>query len=109
MEHFKNQIILKSIQLSHQQTSQIDTLVTEFASVFEGVGCFKDKATGENIEVRLEMDPNATPVAQKSRHVPYHLQQPLKKWIDEAVEKGIFEEVPTNEEITWCFTIGCTG
>ena len=48
------------------------------------------------------MDPAATPVAQKPRHVPYHLQEPLKKWIEQGVEEEIFEKVPDGEPITWC-------
>ena len=30
-------------------------------------------------------------VAQKSRRVPYHLEEPWKKWLEEGEAEGIFE------------------
>ena len=48
------------------------------------------------------MDQEAIPVAQKPRNVAYYLQQPLKKWLDQGMEEGIFEPVPDGEPITWC-------
>ena len=50
----------------------------------------------------LEMDPEAILVAQKPRPVPYHLQKPLKEWLEQAVKEKIFEKVPDGETITWC-------
>ena len=45
------------------------------------------------MEVKLEMDPTATPVAQKPRNVPYHLKKPLNQSLDEGVEKmGVLKE-----------------
>ena len=32
----------------------------------------------------------------------YHLQKPLKEWLQQGVEEDIFEQVPENEEITSC-------
>jgi len=48
----------------------------------------------------LEMDPEAILVAQKPRPVPYHLQKPLKEWLEQAVKEKIFEKVPDGETIT---------
>ena len=48
------------------------------------------------------MDPEAVPTAQKPRHVAYHLQQLLKKWLEQGVQEEIFEKVPDGEPITWC-------
>ena len=47
------------------------------------------------------MDPDAIPVAQKPRHVPYHLQQPLKEWLPLGVEENIFEKFSEGVSITW--------
>lgn len=33
----------------------------------------------EEIEAKLDMDPEASPIAQKLRPVPKHLQKPLKE------------------------------
>ena len=59
----------------------IEALLSEYNDTFQGIGCFQDKSTGKEIEVKLEMDPEAIPVAQKPRVVPYHLQKPLKEWL----------------------------
>lgn len=42
------------------------------------------------------------PIAQKPRRVPYHLMDPMKKRMEEFVEKDIMEKVPDHESITWC-------
>ena len=39
--------------------------------------------------------------AQQPRPVPYSLQIPLGLWLDQCVEHGILESVPTDEQITW--------
>ena len=41
-------------------------------------------------------------MAQKPRPVLYHLQKPLKDWLDQGVKEEIFEKVPDGEAITWC-------
>lgn len=80
----------------------IEAILSECSDVFQGIGCFRDKNTGEEIEVKLEMDPEAVPVAQKPLPVPYHLQKPLKEWLEQGVKEKIFEKVPDGEAVTWC-------
>ena len=80
----------------------IEAIPSEYNDVFQGIGCFRKKKTGKKIEVKLEMETNAKPVAQKPRPVPYHLQKPLKAWLDQGVKGEIFEKVPDGEAITWC-------
>ena len=46
------------------------------------------------------MDPEAITVAQKSRPVPYHLQKPLKDWLEQGLREKIFEKVPDGETTT---------
>ena len=48
------------------------------------------------------MKPEAIPVAQKPRPVPYHLQRPLQQWLEQGIKEDIFEKVPNTEPITWC-------
>ena len=57
----------------------IDALLSEYNDTFQGIGCFQEKSTGKEVEVKLEMDPEAIPVAPKLCPVPYHLQKPLKE------------------------------
>ena len=47
------------------------------------------------------MKADAVPIAQKPRPVPYYLQEPLKKWLDQGLAGGIFERVPDDEPATW--------
>ena len=77
----------------------IEAILSEYN---DGIGCFREKKTGKKIEVKLEMETDANPVAQKPRPVPYHLQKPLKAWLDQGVKEEIFKKVPDGEAITWC-------
>ena len=95
-----NELRIKTVK--PQATDELQRLLTEYNEVFEGIGCFKEKKTGEEIEVKPEIIPEAKPVAQKPRRVAYHLQKPLKECLEEGVEKKIFEKVPACEPITWC-------
>ena len=83
-----NFLRIKTIKAS----DRVEKLVTEFNVIFKGIGCFKQRDTARKMEVKLKMDPTATPVAQKSRNVPYLLQKPLKEWLDEGIENEIFEK-----------------
>jgi len=74
----------------------------QFPACFEGIGEIKDMRNNTNMEVHLEIEEDAIPVAQKPRHVPYYLVKPLKEWLELGVKEGIFEEVGRDEAITWC-------
>ena len=82
--------------------NSIETILSEYSDIFQGIGSFQEKNTGKKIEVKLEMETDAKPVAQKPRPVPYHLQKPLKDWLDQGVKQEIFKKVPDGEAITWC-------
>ena len=51
------------------------------------------------------MKPEAAPVAQNPRQVPYLLQGPQKKWLAQGVNEDIFEKVLDAESVTWCSRI----
>ena len=70
----------------------IEAILSEYNDIFQGIGCFREKKTGKMIEVKLEMETDANPVAQK----------PLKAWLDQGVKEELFEKVPDGEAITWC-------
>lgn len=99
----ENNLKIKAIKHETKKLDQnLAKVIKEYDAVFHGIGEIRDPKTGQPIEARLEMDPDAVPVAQKPRNVPYYLQQPLKEWLEEGVREGIFEKVPPNEAITWC-------
>ena len=80
----------------------IEEITSKFSSVFEGIGLIKDMKNDKELYVQFSMKESAAPVAQRPRPVPYYLQKPLRLWLDQCVEDGIFESVPTDEPITWC-------
>ena len=94
-----NELRINTVKMSDDS---IETVLREYSDVFQGIGCFRETNTGKKIEVKLEMETDAKPVAQKPRPVLYHLQKLLKDWLDQGVKEEIFENVPDGEAITWC-------
>ena len=80
----------------------IETVLRGYSDVLQEIGCFREKNTGKKIEVKLKMETDAKLVAQKPRPIPYHLQKPLKDWLDQGVKEEVFEKVPDGEAITCC-------
>jgi len=76
-------------------------LLEEYSDVFTGIGPIKEP-NGEVVKVKLQMEEDASPVAQRPRPVAYHLKEPLKEWLEQGEQEEIFERVPENEAITWC-------
>ena len=81
---------------------EMEDLVAKYSHLFEGIGKMKDEKRGKEILGHLHMKASAIPVAQKPRSVPYYLQEPLKKWLDQGLAGDIFEKVPDDEPVTWC-------
>ena len=48
-----NELRIKSVK----PPDDINALLSEYNDTFQGIGCFRDKRTGEEVEVKLEMDP----------------------------------------------------
>ena len=92
---------VKSI-LDNKAKSGIETILQPHEEVFKGIGKIFDKKNNEDFLVKFSMKPDATPVAQKPRPVPYYLQEPLRKWLEECVKEEIFEKVEPGEPVTWC-------
>ena len=90
---------VKSVKENFQE---IDQITSRYKEVFEGIGLIADPRKTENFTVKFSMKPETVPVAQKPRPVPYYLQEPLKKWIDQGLEQDIFEKVKPGEPVTWC-------
>ena len=64
-----------------------DQLKAQYPKVFTGVGKLKD------FELKLHVDPNVPPVAEKLRRVPFALRDKVKAKIDELLEGDIIERV----------------
>ena len=103
----QNELRLKDIQevrsiLNKQELSDLEQIIKQHDSVFQGIGKIFDKKNNEEFLVKFSMKPDATPTAQKPRPVPYYLQEPLRKWLDELVKEEIFERFEPGEPVTWC-------
>lgn len=48
------------------------------------------------------MEAGIQSISQKPRHVPYHLESPLKNWSEQGEADGIFKKMPRNEAVIWC-------
>ena len=79
---------------------KLQEILKKYEERFQGIG--KAKRDGQDIEIHLPMNENATPIAQKPRRVPYHLLKPLEERINEFIESDIIEKVPEHEAIEWC-------
>ena len=75
-----NELRIKTVKTPDDS---IETVLREYSDVLQGISCFREKNTGKKIEVKLEMETDIKPVAQKPRPVPYHLQKPIKDWLDQ--------------------------
>ena len=51
----------------------VKNVINEFQHVFHGIGCFKGD------KIKLHINKNIQPVAQKPRRIPFHLRPKLKK------------------------------
>ncbi len=85
-----------------KRISTIEEIKHRHRGVFEGIGEIRDIKGNRSMEVHLDIEEDTRPVAQKPRHVPYYLMDPLKEWLDVGVQEGIFEAVPPGEPISWC-------
>ena len=88
--------IQPSVKKICEASIEVRELLDRHNVVFEGIGEIKDTMA------KFTLEPGTEPVAQKPRPVPYHLKEPLKKWLDRGIVEGIFEKVPENESVTWC-------
>ena len=93
--------VVKSV-LDSRAKSGIEKILKQHDEVFQGIGKIFDKKKNEEFLVKFSMKQDATPVAQKPRPVPYYLQEPLRKWLDECVSEVIFERVEPGDPVTWC-------
>ena len=81
---------------------EMEALVAKYNYLFKSIGKMEDKKREKEILGRFHLKASAIPVAQKPRSVPYYLQEPLKKWLDQGLAGDIFEKVPDDEPVTWC-------
>ena len=92
-------LAIKSV-LDSKVNSEVERILKQHDKVFQGIGNIFDVRKDEDFLVKFSMKADATPVAQKPRPVPYYLQEPLRKWLDECIKQDIFEKVDSGDPIT---------
>ena len=68
-------------------------LQAKYPTVFVGVGKLK------GCKLKLHVDPDVTPVAQKPRHVPFALREKVTSKVEDLIAKDIEEQV--NGSTSW--------
>ena len=71
-----NELRIKTVKTPDDS---IETVLSKYSDVFQGIDCCREKNTGRKIDVKLEMETDPKPVAQKPR--------------------------PLGEAITWCSSL----
>ncbi|XP_060570045.1 uncharacterized protein K02A2.6-like [Ruditapes philippinarum] len=66
----------------------------KYPGIYKGIGKLKNKT------VKLHINPNVKPVAQRNRRTPFHLRDRVEKEITTFLENDIIEEV-INEPTPW--------
>ncbi|CAB3985042.1 Transposon Tf2-9 poly, partial [Paramuricea clavata] len=70
-----------------QQDHDVRRIINKHPKLFEGTGNLKGR------EVKLEIDPTVTPVAQTNRKIPHSMKTKVNKKLQEMREEGIIEKV----------------
>ena len=68
------------------RSPRVDQLVTQYASIFEGVGKLK------NYQLKIHTDPTVTPVAQPLRRTPFHIRKDVEHKLQQLADLDIIED-----------------
>jgi hypothetical protein len=71
------------------------TLENKYAQLFEGIGKYK---LGK---IKLHIDENVKPVAQRHRRTPFHLRTKVEKEINKLLKEDIIEKVTQGSPTPW--------
>ena len=74
----------------------------QLSDTFKGIDKIRDNKNDEDFYAKFSMKP----VAQGPRPAAYYLQEPLKKWLEQCLKEGIFEQVLEGQPVTWCSPLG---
>ena len=79
----KNGLRIKTIQTKGiEGERKTEDVLERYEKVFQCTSVIKDPSTGQDVEVHLKTEQNIVLVAQRPRHIPYHVEESLKKWIN---------------------------
>ena len=75
------------------ETQTVDTILAKHKEIFEGHGLLK------NTEIKLHIDPEATPIATPLRRIPWHTRQKVSAELKRLQQLDIIEKY--NGPTTW--------
>lgn len=81
--------------IQSEQKSEVQNIVKEHCSVFQGTGKLK------NHQVILYVDKSVKPVVEPARTIPYHQQDRVDEIIKEMIQEDIIEERPQGTQVSW--------
>ena len=75
------------VSSSSNDNKSVESLLNEYDDLFHGIGKMKD------LKVKLDVDKNVRPVAQKHRRVPFHLRDKLEAELQRLEAANVIERV----------------
>ena len=75
------------VSSSSNENKSAESLLNEYDDLFHGIGKMKD------LKVKLDVDKNVRPVAQKHRRVPFHLRDKLEAELQRFEAANVIERV----------------
>ena len=85
--------------MSTQNFNMKSHIMEFFPDLFDGVGTIKDA------EVKLDVDPDVTPIVQPPSKVPQVMIQPLKEELSRMEKLGVIRKLDINEATDWCHNL----
>ena len=78
-------------KLSETNDKKLDSIINKHSNVFNGLGKLKRET------VKLNIDKNQTPRAQRQRRIPYHIRDKVQTALKQLEEQDIIERVPEDQ------------
>ena len=85
-------LTIRNIRLDENNQSEKKQLIEQFSELF------KNNATIKDTEINIQLKPGHYPVKQKTRSIPLHLQEEVRKELEKLIKTGNLEKVKHVDE-----------
>ena len=82
-------------KVSNTKDTNVNTILSKHAKVFDGLGKLKGQ------QVKLNIDPDHPPRAQPQRRIPYHIREKVTSALETLENDDIIERVPETQPTPW--------
>ena len=101
MDWMKNfELTIGRIRLVETNQSEIEKVINKFPDSFE------NNRTIEDTEINIQMEPGHSPVKQKARPTPLHLQEDARRELEKLIKAGHLEKVNNVDEDCFVSPVG---